>query len=77
MCIGFWAGVLLWALNGYTGLFTFDNSFVTGALLGCLSSGTSYVLSMLFDDDGLKLDHKGLNGRKKLKTTSNIAHIRR
>lgn len=60
MCLGFWIGLILWALNGYTELFTFDNSLVTGFLLGCLSSGTSYVLSMLFGDDGIKVDHKGI-----------------
>ena len=60
MCMGFWNGVLLWALNGYTELFTFDNSFVTGFLLGWLSSGTSYVLSMIFGDEGFKLEHKGI-----------------
>lgn len=58
MCIGFWVGVILWALNGYTGLFSFDNSFVTGVLLGCLSSGTSYILNMLFGDDGLNVNLK-------------------
>jgi len=58
MCMGFWVGVILWALNSCTGLFSFDNSFVTGALLGCLSSGTSYILNMLFGDDGIKVDHK-------------------
>tara|TARA_B100000214_G_scaffold290972_1_gene220667 strand:- start:252 stop:593 length:342 start_codon:yes stop_codon:yes gene_type:complete len=58
MCMGFWVGVILWALNSYTGLFSFDNSFVTGVLLGCLSSGTSYILNMLFGDDGIKIDLK-------------------
>lgn len=56
MCLGFWIGLILWALNGYTGLFSFDNSLVTGVLLGCLSSGTSYVLAMVVDDSGLKLN---------------------
>lgn len=56
MCLGFWIGLILWALNGYTGLFNFDNSLVTGVLLGCLSSGTSYVLAMVVDDSGLKLN---------------------
>ena len=63
MCTGFWVGVFLWVLNGTTELFTFDYSIVTGLLLGCLSSGTSYVLNMLFGDQGIKLDHKGLSQR--------------
>jgi len=55
MCLGFWVGLILWALNSYTGLFSFDDSLVTGVLLGCLSSGTSYILTMLFDDEGIKV----------------------
>ena len=55
MCIGFWAGVFLWGINNYTELFTFDHSVATGFLLGCLSSGTSYILCMVVDDEGLKI----------------------
>ena len=58
MCTGFWVGLFLWSVKDYTQLFTFDNSFVTGVLLGCLSSGTSYILNMLFGDDGIKIDLK-------------------
>lgn len=77
MCLGFWIGLILWALNGYTTLFSFDDSLVTGVLLGCLSSGTSYVLSMLFDDEGLKVSHKGLEGPRSLKFRSNKIRVRR
>jgi len=55
MCLGFWIGLLLWSLNRQTELFSFDYSPLTAILLGCLSSGTSYILSMLFDDNGLKI----------------------
>ena len=55
MCMGFWSGVFLWATNAYTELFTFDYSLLTGLLLGCLASGTSYVINMLFGDRGLRL----------------------
>jgi len=54
MCIGFWSGVFLVGINGYTELFTFDNNVVNYFLLGCLSSGTSYVLCTLFGDNGVK-----------------------
>ncbi len=53
-CTGFWVGVLLWLLNIGTELFTFDYSLVTGFMLGCLASGTSYILNMLVSDDGLR-----------------------
>jgi len=55
MCTGFWSGLFLWGTNGYTGLFNYDFSLFTGLYLGFLSSGTSYVMSTLFDDDGFKL----------------------
>ena len=54
MCVGFWVGVLLYGINPYTELFMFDISVATAFLLGCLSSGTSYVLSTLFGDWGIR-----------------------
>ena len=55
MCMGFWVGLFLWAVSPHTLLFMFDNGPTTGFLLGCLSSGTSYVLNMLFGDKGLNV----------------------
>jgi hypothetical protein len=55
MCMGFWVGIFLWAINNYTELFIFDYSPITAFLLGCLSSGTSYVLNMLFGDSGINI----------------------
>ena len=56
MCMGFWVGVFLVGINRYTELFTYDNNIVNYLLLGCLSSGTSYVLCKLFGDNGVKYD---------------------
>lgn len=56
LCLGFWVGVFLWAVNRYTELFSFDNSLITAFLCGCLSAGTSYFLSMLLKDFGLNLN---------------------
>jgi len=56
MCMGFWVGVFLVGINRYTELFIFDNNIVNYLLLGCLSSGTSYVLCNLFGDNGVKHD---------------------
>lgn len=55
MCMGFWVGVFLWSINKYTELFTFDNSLPTAFCLGCISSGSSYMLSVLVNDYGLKI----------------------
>ena len=55
MCMGFHVGWILWSLNTYTELFTFDYSLVTAFALGCVSSATSYVLSMMFGDEGINL----------------------
>ena len=55
MCMGFWVGVFLFCINGFTELFIFDYSPATAFLLGCLSSGTSYVLNMVFGDSGINI----------------------
>ena len=61
MCVGFWVGVLLLVLNPFTELFTFDVSLVNALMLGCLSSGTSYILNMIFGDEGIKHEHKHMD----------------
>jgi len=55
LCVGFWVGVFLWSVNGFTELFIYDYNYVNALLLGCLSAGTSYALTMLIDDCGLKI----------------------
>ena len=55
MCIGFHVGWFLWAINKYTELFIFDYSITTAFLLACISSGTSYVLNMVFGDEGISI----------------------
>ena len=57
MCTGFWVGAFLWFVKDYTQLFTFDNSFVTGLLLGFAGSASSYIGNMVFGDDGIKIEH--------------------
>ena len=54
LCTGFWVGVFLWSVNPYTELFTYDYNLLNGLLLGSLSAGTSYFLSSILDDFGLK-----------------------
>ena len=54
LCLGFWVGVFLWSINFFTELFTYDYNLINALLLGSLSAGTSYFLSMILDDFGLK-----------------------
>ena len=55
MCMGFWVGVFLCGISSYTELFTFELNAVNLLISGCLSSGTSYVLSQLFGDEGINV----------------------
>ena len=59
MCMGFWSGVFLFGINKYTELFTFDYNVANLFILGCISSGTSYLLNELFGDCGMKLNING------------------
>ncbi len=56
MCTGFWVGVFLFGVNGLTELFKFEYNYINALLLGGLSSGTSYILNMVFGDNGVKHD---------------------
>jgi|TARA_R100000008_G_scaffold76542_2_gene56478 hypothetical protein len=55
MCTGFWVGVLLFGINGYTELFTYEYNLANLLILGWLSSGTSYILSVMFCDNGIQI----------------------
>jgi|TARA_R110000787_G_scaffold58930_2_gene133744 hypothetical protein len=55
MCMGFHVGWFLMLLSPFTELFNFDVSVINYFLLGSLSSGTSYILNMVFGDDGIQL----------------------
>ena len=55
MCTGFWVGMFLFGINSFTELFTFKYGVTNAFLLGCLSSGTSYVLDMIVGDCGIKI----------------------
>ena len=56
MCMGFWVGVSLYSINGYTDLFSFEYNWINPLLLGCLSSGTSYILDMVIGDKGIRYE---------------------
>jgi hypothetical protein len=54
MCMGFHVGWFLMLLSPFTELFNFDVTVTNFFLLGWLSSGTSYVLNMVFGDKGIQ-----------------------
>ena len=56
MCVGFWVGVFLVLINPLTELINFRLNLVNALCMGWLSSGTSYVLSNLFGDFGIRID---------------------
>lgn len=56
MCMGFWVGVVLWGINCETELFNFEYNLANPFILGWLSSGTSYIMNMVFGDDGIKIE---------------------
>ena len=58
MCMGFHVGWFLMLLSPFTELFNFDVCLANYLLLGSLSSGSSYILNMIFGDDGIKLFKK-------------------
>lgn len=55
MCTGFWIGLFLWLIMPLTNLYKFDNSLITAFLLGCISSGTSYLLDKIVSDNGIQI----------------------
>jgi len=64
LCMGFWSGVFLWSINGFTELFNFEYNIVNAFILGCLSAGSSYFLSMLLDDFGIKINLRSQKNEK-------------
>ena len=54
----FWVGILLFGINKWTELFTFDYTLANAFILGWLSSGTCYLLGVLINDFGFKVTFK-------------------
>ena len=61
MCMGFHVGWFLMLLSPFTELFSYDVTVTNFFLLGWLSSGTSYVMNMIFGDNGVKHEHRYLD----------------
>jgi len=54
MCMGFHVGWFLLLLSPWTELFNYELTILNMFLFGCLSSGTSYILNMVFSDSGIQ-----------------------
>ena len=55
MCLGFWVGLFLFGVNYNTELFTFEYTVANLLICGCVSSAASYILSMVFGDNGIQI----------------------
>jgi hypothetical protein len=72
MCVGFHVGWFLMLLSPFTELFSFDATVINALLLGWLSSGTSYILNMVFGDEGIKHEHKHLDNKVDAATSKTL-----
>ena len=55
MCVGFWVGVFLVSINGFTELFTFEYTLSNALICGVVASAAAYVFNMVFSDDGIQI----------------------
>lgn len=55
MCTGFWIGIILYYLFGMSGKLDVNFWSFEFLLYGFASSGVSYVMVSLFNDEGLKI----------------------
>lgn len=60
MCIGFHVGILIYILMGMIDLFIFPETyfalFIMMFLFANISSGTSYILCQIVDDEGIRIN---------------------
>ncbi|MCK9596370.1 hypothetical protein M0R19_04260 [Candidatus Pacearchaeota archaeon] len=58
MCIGFWVGIIFSFCDflNILSIFNITNTYLDIFVMGCLSSGTSYFLCQLIDDNGIKIN---------------------
>jgi hypothetical protein len=57
MCVGFWVGLMVSLLSQQ---FNFvENRWINNFSCGVISSGTSYILCVLFGDEGLRWKTSG------------------
>jgi len=55
LCMGFHVGWVVFLMFWCSGVQMWNNIYLGCFLCGCLSSGTTYILSMLIDDYGVNV----------------------
>jgi len=55
LCMGFWVGFIMHFLFAALSMALMPSGLLAAFLMGLLSAGTSYVLSALIDDEGLRI----------------------
>jgi len=55
LCAGTWSGALLFTINQWTELFTFEYTLANLLICACVGSGTSYFISMIVNDEGIRI----------------------
>jgi hypothetical protein len=58
LCMGFHVGWLLVLFSSETNLWNYKINAANLLLLGCLASGSSYILNRIINDDGLSVSLK-------------------
>jgi hypothetical protein len=53
--MGFHVGGFVYLLSFFSKLFIFEFSLIDMFFMACLSSGTSYILDKLIDDEGVRI----------------------
>ena len=54
-CTGFWVGILVFVIFWASEIKLFPNLYFGAPIFGFISSGTSWILSVIFDDDGIQV----------------------
>lgn len=57
MCMGFWAGMLVFTGFWFSDVRLFSNLFVGLPVFGFVGSGVSYMLNRFISDDGINVHH--------------------
>jgi hypothetical protein len=58
LCVSTWLGFLVFLGFWFSGIKLFPNIYLGTFFFGCISSGTSYILCYIIDDNGLNINLK-------------------
>ena len=55
-CMGFWVGLKVFLLSGFTDLITFDITIGNTILMAFIGGASTYILGTIIDDNGIRID---------------------